>query len=69
MGHRSLRKSAPAKPSRGAVALFAVPGEANWMAKPPFDSTRLVIFALPDEVAGQLSELLSHIEHPARNRV
>jgi uncharacterized membrane protein len=33
MGHRSLRKSAPAKPSRGAVALFAVPGEANWMAK------------------------------------
>src|SRR5215813_8596078 len=27
MGHRSLRKSAPAKPSRGAVALFAVPGE------------------------------------------
>src|SRR6516164_4426144 len=24
MGHRSLRTSAPAKPSRGAVALFAV---------------------------------------------
>src|SRR5215831_16649084 len=32
MGHRSLRKSTPAKPSQGAVALFAVPGEANWMA-------------------------------------
>jgi hypothetical protein len=29
MGHRSLRKSDPAKPSRGAVTLFAVPGEAK----------------------------------------
>src|SRR5262245_51963427 len=65
MGHRSLRKSAPAKPSRGAVALFAVPGggkldgqikmaKSFGLMRPPFDSTRLVICALPDEVAGEI---------------
>src|SRR5215813_11968570 len=65
MGHRSLRKSAPAKPSRGAVALFAVPGggkldgqikmaKSFGLMRPPFDSTRLEICALPDEVAGEI---------------